>query len=172
MPTTTTTTQVPTTTTTQVPTTTTTTQVSTTTTTTRVPTTTTTTQVPTTTTTTQVPTTTTTTQVPTTTTTQVPTTTTTTQAKNPSISVSTDYMQKGDTVIVTLTDATASDVIIKYVDPNNGSWIIGGATLKSIGNNQYRLMVEDNLFEMAVDLTLGLVEQMNYKMVTLEPCYE
>ena len=81
-------------------------------------------------------------------------------------------MVKGDTVIVTLTDADASDIVIKYVDPNTGSWITGGASLKTIGNNQYRLMIDDNLWTMSVDLTLGITGQSNYKMVTLEPCFE
>ena len=81
-------------------------------------------------------------------------------------------MQKGDTVLVTLKDAIASDVVIKYVNPENGSWVYGGASLQSIDNNQYRLVVEDSLFDMAVDLTLGIDGQLNYKVVTLEPCYE
>ena len=94
------------------------------------------------------------------------------QPKNPTLSVSTDYMVKGDTVIVTLKDADASNVVIKYVDPNTGNWVIGGASLKDIGNNQYRLIVEEVLWTMAVDLTIGLDSNNNYQIVTLEPCYE
>ena len=92
--------------------------------------------------------------------------------KNPTINVSTDYMVKGDTVIVTITDADVSNVVIKYVDPNTGDWVNGGATLKEISDGQYRLIVDDELWVMSVDLTIGLDSDNNYHLVTLEPCFE
>jgi len=94
------------------------------------------------------------------------------QSKNPTISVSTDYMVKGDTVTITLTDADVDDVVIKYVNPDNGAWVTGGASLKSMGGGKYRLIVDDKLWTMSVDLTIGLKGDNNYKIVTLEPCYE
>lgn len=90
----------------------------------------------------------------------------------PSYYVSTDYMMKGDFVTVTLKNAKASDVVIKYVDPNTGNWVNGGASLQDIGDNRYQLIVDDALWQMSVDLVITLDGNGNYHMVTLEPYYE
>ena len=91
--------------------------------------------------------------------------------KNPKLYVSSETMQKGDTVIVTIVDAEVSDVLLQYADPNTGAWTTAGVSLVHVSGNNYRLVVDDSLFDMAVDVTVGLKSLNNYMIVTLEPSY-
>ena len=97
---------------------------------------------------------------------------TTPTPKKKSLSISSSSMHKGDLVTVTLTNATVSDVEIKWADPTTASWRFDGASLAQISANTYRLVVDDAMFEMSVDLAIGLIESGNYEIVALEPTYD